>query len=136
MVKIKDCPKVEKKVVVKEKFKTHSQEKNGTTLKPQYLSQLKALVKHVLPKPPEQKLLPNKLKAELLNQLLPIWKITSNHQMLGEKSNSSSMMLNLKIVKPVSTEWILLEINYAVWSENGKLWSKPSLIANLLMDIF
>jgi len=72
LVKIKDCPKVEKKEVVKEEFKTHSLEKNGTISKLQSLSQLEALEKHVLPKQPEQKLLPNKLKAELLNLLLLI----------------------------------------------------------------
>jgi len=67
LVKTKDFPKVEKKEVVKEESKTHFPEKNGTILKPQYLFQLEALVKHVLLKPLEQKLLPNKLKEESLN---------------------------------------------------------------------
>ena len=43
------------------------------------------------------------------------------------------MILNQDTLKLVFTEWILPEINYAVWLENGNPWSNVSLIVNLQM---
>ena len=44
------------------------------------------------------------------------------------------MILNQDTLKLVFTEWILPEINYAVWLENGNPWSNVSLTVNQLMD--
>jgi len=44
------------------------------------------------------------------------------------------MMLKLETVKQVFMVWILLEINYVAWLENGKPWLKPIVTVNLLMD--
>jgi len=136
LVKTKDLVKVERKEVVKKEFKTHFQEKNGMTSKPQFHSQQEASEKHVSPKPLEQKSQPNNSKIESLNPHSLTWKINLKcNNMLGEKSNLSLMTLNLKIVELHSMEWILPEINYVAWSENGKLWLKLSVTVNPLTDI-